>query len=59
MKQLFIAAIMLLLYFGASAQSTSSLNEQLRHVFAPLDKSEAKTGYLVNQQLAFANFLKN
>jgi hypothetical protein len=28
-------------------------NEQLQQVFAPLDKSLATTGYLVNQQFSF------
>jgi hypothetical protein len=43
----------LLIHLVASAQNPSSLNEQFRHIFAPLDKSLASTGYLVNQQFSF------
>jgi hypothetical protein len=57
MNRFFIAVIALLLQLSATAQTLP--NEQLKQVFAPLDKSEAKTGYLVNQQLSVANFLKN
>jgi Secretion system C-terminal sorting domain len=51
MNRFLTSVFILILQLSASAQTTP--NEQLRQVFAPLDKSLATTGYLVNQQFSF------